>query len=197
MVEEKWFDSDVSVPPVNFSNGVLGDRFLLEIPQGTDVSERIGRKIVVTWLGFRISLVCDNSKVPFPGNFAGNVIRVVFALDKQWNGSLGADEWYDAPAEVPFVFSDLSESERFNILYDESFYFNCSAAFTGKSWAKTTYIFADCMDLEIPVYYSGGVGSVTELTSNNIVFWMFRTEPTALDPQIDVDYHIRIRYIDA
>lgn len=159
--ELKWADGLSSMVPSN--TGVTAS--MLGIPQGTNEDERIGNKITVKKAFFRFTA----SFTPTTG-LPPVALRVMIVWDKQANGAqavpgdvlnLGGGTFHQD------AFNNTDNSDRFRILKDFRFCMNTLSqnGTTGTSCDKTWDWY---IPLNLPVYYGGVTGAITEVKSNNI-----------------------------
>lgn len=166
--EMKFHDVEVAstAPPA----GLITDT-LNSIPQGTNESERIGRRAVVKKIQckFHITLPAFSATSNI-GRW--DVVRVIFYLDKQCNGQaatvLNILETADFQA-----FNNLASRDRFVKLYDKSFSmaiagaagdFGASAGYTAPKVINRTF-YKSC---DIPIEFNSPTGGLSSIRSNNI-----------------------------
>lgn len=208
-VEKKFFDMTATEAPIAVNAqfvDIAGDgpvatsTTLVDIPQGTGESERIGRKCTITKLLARLNFEFDTAT--FANQSAGSfeaheTIRIMFVWDKQCNGALAnvieinTDNNYNA-------FRELSNTKRFHILYDRTFVWNTTATSAGTTSFESTvtrkeYQIRVNKKVFIPIEFDGTTGALAEIKSNNIglIIWAKHGGRINL-----LDGRIRLRFID-
>lgn len=120
--ELKFCDGTINVNTTNTGAAQL----LTVIAQGSDNTERIGRKITTTSLQY--DLLYENNTTDLNGTAgwpeSAAVCKVAFVYDKQPNGALAA--WSDVFNSTgnlvsPFCFKNYNNIDRFDILAIEEF----------------------------------------------------------------------------
>lgn len=189
--ELKFLDTSLNDASVSINGSVLIDTLNL-LQEGTGEDERIGRKVVATSLHIRYTFVL---LAQLGGAVqSGESVRIVVYQDKQANG---------LPAAVLDVFEvndyqtyrNLSNINRFNILYDRTHEMNSTSAAMGAvfhTWPAVVKNWTFNKQFNIPIEYSNTAGLLANIRSNNIGMILFsqaggRTSFTGLG---------RIRYTD-
>lgn len=180
---------------------------LLGIAQTTDASGRIGRKITIT----RIQLKWEIEQNPLidgahPIPIASDAVRIVIILDKQCNGTTplatdifrgntgGGEPTYSGGEFLQF--NNLSNSERFTIIYDKVITNSPTAALGTTTAAaivathKTGKFYKKC---SIPIEYGGIGGFITEIRSNNLILAVASSWGSSSSK---FGFHWRVRYTD-
>lgn len=155
---------------------------LVLIDEGTGVSDRIGRKIVVT--SIQIKFACTQNT-----NAANTFLRLLIVKDKQANegGITGTDLLYDTSVYDAVVSSyNLDQRYRFKVLRDRVF----EMCETGES-QRYYKCYIKC---HIPITYDGTGNGQADLTSNNLCICMISNEATNTP---SVTYDCVVRYVDA
>lgn len=167
---------------------------MVNIPQGTSASQRIGRSLTVKSIHIRGHFV---SAVGAPYD----MFRLIVFLDQQCNGAVAQ---YTDLLEVGVdnanidctSFLNLSNSKRFKILRDfhggnNSGIWNSTAADFGTQFVS----FNENINVDIPIEYSSTTGAIAEIKSNNIgmFFIGYRGSGTGAG---SVQYYFRVRYTD-
>lgn len=181
--EKKFFDGELKDGPVTVSSvGVILEDSLVEIPQGTGESERLGRKCLVEGLALRGSVTSASGATP---QGSDDQVRIIVYQDKQTNGAaatvtdiLESADWRS--------FNNLANSQRFRILHTEMLTFNVTAV--GQSAAGTfatlerTFMFDVYKKCNLELEFSNTTGAITELKSNNIgILAISRAGATSID----------------
>lgn len=166
--ELKWHDS-------SYDFGVVAQTqeqasAILSIPQGTDVDERIGRKIALhsMFARFRINLPDTTDATTL-----SDVIRIMIVHDKQCNGALftGTDL---LTTDNYISFNNLYNKHRFKILMDQRYDLNYDAGGydgTQEVLANSGQTVERYIRFKYPmvIEYNDTVGSVSERVRNNLV----------------------------
>lgn len=185
--EMKWFD--VSGSTNMGATGSIIESFN-KVVQGTGESQRIGRKLNILSMYFKFQILLPNSTDP---TLSECNYRIVIYQDKQANGaSATTTSLYTNPSIV--AFRNLSENNRFNILYDKRGHLNSTAG----SYNGTTNVFAAqsistkfYKKSSIPIEFNSTTGAMTEIRSNNIGIVCFSEAGLC-----NLSYISRIRYTD-
>lgn len=190
--ELKFFDVDID-------DAVIAQNWTIQahpltIPEGTADDERIGRKIQLTNLNWRWTLV--NGDTQDPAN-STDTVRLMAIQDKQANGAQPAIT--DIFASNNFQsFNNLTNKGRFRTLYDETIDLSLPSGAGAGNGTTDTFLYgkksvsgAVYKDLNIPIEYSGATGAVTEVRTNNIIFLAGSRSGLCL-----LDSKVRFRYLD-
>ncbi len=187
-VEKKFFDGSKGNTNVS-SAGTIADDSLVEIAQGDGESNRDGRKVIIKSIHVKGLCKADATSVPTE---TGNRIRIVMYQDKQANGATAtvADLLEDSDING---FRNLTNSGRFNFMYDRSYDLNNMAgAFDGTNdqFGELHLGFSINKTCEIPVQFSSTTGAITEITSNNIGMMFIDEEGNST-----IQYRWRVRFV--
>lgn len=187
--EVKYFDVSVSVDPVGTSGSIVSSINL--IPEGTDPSERIGRKIVVRSLHCKSRLQLDHTT---GDSSSCGIVRIMWFVDKQTNGAaatvldiLNSADWDS--------FRNMENGSRFQILSDKTHFMNkTSGAGDGATndWPQYCKNYKFNKRCNIPITFDGATGALTEICCNNIGLLLI-TESTASVPSFLGK--VRVRYM--
>nr|AJP36358.1 putative capsid protein [Avon-Heathcote Estuary associated circular virus 5] len=196
MGEMKFFDTDIS--ELTILDGGIVKASMNNVPQGTGESQRIGRKCVVKsiYLKFSVNLPQLENEVNMKNP---DQVRVILYLDKQANGettTLGSILEGDPKISS---FRNLSNMNRYTILMDKVYDMNYEsvAAETDQGdvrysmVGKTCYV-SEYRKLNIPIEFSGTMGAIDEIRSNNIGLGYISANNVA-----QIVGQTRIRYADA
>lgn len=193
--ELKYFDNDLNLTTINLATAggtLIEDSLLCGIQQGSGANQRIGRKIIVKRLSFRMFV---NYKAADDAP-ADNIFRIIIYLDKQANGA--STNWQTIFAsQSVFAFNNLERKDRFTILKD--FFFKVSPIPYYDSTSNTTLtnikttLLKGNIKLNLPIEYSGSTNNVADMVSNNIGIF----GGVLLNGVVnDIDGIVRIRYDD-
>lgn len=166
--EVKFYDETNTNGFAAFStSGTILSNSLNNIPNGIDLSQRIGRKITVVGLGLTYTM-----EMPVTAVAADTVdnLRIIVYLDKQANGAAaGPADILQGPVTIG-SYRNLTNVNRFRVLSDEIFHLQCKA---GAAAAPTVFgvegiVRKVWMDLNVPIQFSGLIGSEADIRSNNL-----------------------------
>lgn len=168
--QEMKFHEDNPADAVISATGTVSNSMVL-IPQGVTEVTRIGRKVIVRKLMWRIAygLPAVTAQADIPN---GDIIRTILFVDKQANGANTTVTDILETADV-FSFMNLANKGRFRILKDFCFAVNRRVAATDGSNTSTSpavviYKTYRNFKLNIPIEFDSTAGAITEITSNNI-----------------------------
>ncbi len=207
--EKKFLDFDLSDTDIILNGqhasktGVHNDSStIVDIPQGTGESQRIGRKCTLTNILMRLefqSIINQVSAADLVGADRGTVkIRVILYLDKQCNGTAaGATDILQNNSYNEYM--NLANKQRFRILTDKLFVMNSNIIAAGTAAANDTAVVLKNRIIKIhkkvfiPIEYDSTGGLENEIRSNNvgIFFWSSSAGKVAL-----ISSACRIRFID-
>jgi len=159
--ETKFFDTALSF---NFdaTGEVPATGQLCLIPANDTESGRDGRKITVT------AIQMKGHVSYFPATETNPVVAHMYlVLDKQCNGAAAAVTDVFTNTNLATQFRNLANSDRFVILKHWHWDFNFTAGVSG-AFAATTRTFEFYKKCNIPMFYSGTAGAITEIRSNNL-----------------------------
>lgn len=186
--ELKFLDRVIPAITISAPGDILNILPLL-IPENTTPSGRIGRKLVVKSIAFRIHINLDSNN-----NAVHDIVRIICLIDKQCNGAQPALAEIFQTVNTATSFYNLQNSGRFEILFNRYYQlFAKSGAGNG-----STNVFGEdeklCMGyfkLNLPIEYNAATGAITEIKSNNIVMIAISTHGIA---KIGADGVWRTRY---
>lgn len=184
--EWKWFDLVMS----NTGNAVSGVIVptLNSIPQGTDVSSRIGNKITVKSIHLKFSSFLDNTLTA--GLFSGGNVRTIVYCDKQCNGAAATPGEIMATSTIVGHYN-VNEEDRFVILKDTTKHIQLEAVTTANTAQSIIYqdIYIKC---NIDIQYSLPNAGISFVSSNNLGV-LFFSDTASINV---VSGTARIRYTD-
>lgn len=158
------------------------------IAEGNGESGRIGRKITIRKIGFRLAISMASTAT---ATETDDVCRVIIIQDKQANGAKPIVD--DVLESTDFLsFNNLANSSRFKVLMDRFYDINAATSIGATATGQLTIHdswFKECM---IPIEYDGTDGSISTVRSNNIVILLigFRQNAT-------YTVELRVRYSDS
>lgn len=170
VMERKLHDLDLDDAVIASGMNVFGP--LLTIAEGNGEEQRVGRKIVVTNIGWRFNINIPNTAV---GTETTDTVRVMLVLDKQCNGAMAASTDILAANDWQ-AFNKLSNTMRFNILMDRTYTINTTAGSGRGSTDTLSYGECDMHDsffkkcsIRIEYDSSATSGTIGSIRSNNII----------------------------
>lgn len=172
--EKKYIDQNTAATP----NTTINYRTLAGLVQGTGESNRIGHQVKFVEIHFRSCIIQDPSAT-------NTFVRFGILLDRQPNGGLPQNP-------LPFVDNNIDTyfnpkaSQRYKVLFDKKIALS-SASKTCDFHVKSI------INQDIITKYTGNSGTVTDIISNNIVFFSLSNEGTNTPT---IDYNVRLRYVD-
>ncbi len=186
-IERKSFDTAVALG-VGATGGLFIDS-LCHVPQGTDDTERIGRKITITNVNLRL-----NAQKAQDATEAADVWRCIIYIDNQANKATAAVEDILTAAGTN-TFRNLDNAKRFNVIYDKTeniastvYDATNNLAEVKNRWFSTFHYSKE----GIPITFTGAAGVIGEITEKNIgLLWINLSGKTSLNGIC------RIRYTDA
>ncbi len=169
-MELKFFDDSIDDGVVA---ATLATQSLTIIPQGVGPSDRIGRNVLITSVEVHGVLTLPSADASASTT---DLVRVLFVLDTQTNGSIFAGT--DLLSLDEFEgFPNLFNIDRFFILLDTSYRLQAGGATpTGAAFAFSRDIKHVNLGLtcDIPMKYDNSVstGAVSSVRSNNLYLCM-------------------------
>lgn len=190
--EVKYNDTTLAATAITAA-GIILHSTVNAPQQGTEVYQRVGRKISIRSIHMRgtinvpqqtdLALMCTN-------------VRIIVYHDKQCN---------NATATVGNIlqnadnnsFRNIDTTRRFKILYDKNYSFNKNiAVLAGPVYSspESQYNFEDLnKKVNIPIHFQGNAGTVADIASDNIGILCIADVAT----NAFLDGYFRIRYTDA
>ena len=192
--ELKTIDSENLNAAVSLAGGVA---LLNGIAQGTEIYQRVGRKVIMKSLLFRITIFNDPTKQ----DPQGTALRIILVYDSQTNGAAptvaNIISNMQAAAYTPVVQTpmNLNNRDRFKVIKD--WYFGCPAAtYTagavtgGAPDTKTKMCYKK---LNHDVIFQGTGATSADIASGGVYVLIIADVADAKK----VDYDCRIRFTDA
>jgi len=181
--EYKFLDTTVNQSSIS-SSGTIAKASLVEIQQGQNESERIGRKVLLKYIECRyiILLPARVGVNPVPN---GDIIRTIVYLDKQCNGAAAAVADIMEQQQENGLYNLTNVPGRFEILLDrtEPINYNTISKTSAGDFYSTGELYSYykwSMDLLLPVLYnSPSTMSIADLASNNIGVLLISTDNNA------------------
>lgn len=168
--ELKFLDSVRNNTLVPNAGTILNSLCLIQ--EGVEESQRIGRRIVVTSIACRWEIILPIRDTGTVLSLTEEIVRIIVYIDHQTNGANANILNILETAEYE-SFRNLSNMERFTILYDKSHRIYRKFAFAsdieGLAFSpevrKQVTFFTKC---DIAIDYRGTSSGINEIESNNI-----------------------------
>lgn len=166
--ELKFHDLDISVDPPAVA-GVIAEDSCNTIVQGTTEKQRIGRKLIVKSIGWRMRMVAKSQS---SAASTSDVMRVILYLDRQANGAAATVTGILESANFQ-SFNNLANKQRFRTLMDREYALNNLAGGgdgTTEDYGEAVTIDSFFKKCNIAIEYddSSTDGAITSVRSNNI-----------------------------
>ena len=187
--ESKAFDTDVFFS-IDATGEVPATGQLVLIPQGALAQNRVGRKVTVTSVWLKGTLLY----VPVADTEGAGTAVIKIMLDKQANGTAtnAAGPWTNT--DFVKAFPNLDTRQRFRTLKSIPFTIRAGSGIQG-AFGRDCHLVDEYVKCNIPIMYNGANGVIGEIESNNI-FLMCSTGDTTVDDKIFFEGKCRIRYFD-
>lgn len=185
--ELKYFDTVLAETTVANSGTILNSSLNLLV-QGSGETQRVGRKVVLKSIHLRGFCEANDS-----ATVGAEAVRIIIYLDKQANGAAATVGDILESADYR-AFNDLEAFGRYIILKDWYFALNrmVNATITADKLFSVGMVLSWNRRVNIPLYFEGSTGALTEVKSNNIGVMAI----TRSNLVVGVEYHTRIRYSD-
>lgn len=173
--------------------------------QGTDIANRIGRKICVKSLTYRFTLKCAAADlVAAPGvtfYAPGQMIRMIILWDMQPNGAAPAigDVLTNAADNTSQL--NLNNRDRFRIVKDKMFCFDpfwhvvVADDFVGFNHTTTAHKGYKKMNQEV-IFNAGNAGGVGDIASGSLYVMFIGDAAAAANMNINLVGNTRVRFTD-
>ena len=145
--------------------------YLLKVPEGTDDSDRIGRRVEFFALHSELTYHIPASTTPALWDNVA-VVREIFFIDHQCNGAQPAttDLLEDEPGLTSTLHSGYNSDnkDRFTIISDR--FFKVQAAVGSSTWMQTGLTHKSLKQhINVLTTYSGSTGLLNTVRDNNIL----------------------------
>lgn len=208
--ELKFLDLIVNnVSAITTDNGTISIDSLNTVKQGTQPSERIGRKIFIKRLQIRGAVRLPESNDAPAGQNHGHRVRMIVYLDKQCNGAVAKPEdilqstTTASGASVPLLvgvdsYRNMEFIDRFRVIYDKTWTINRMTNLDGTVLTPQVYkSFNMGKNMNLEVIYNTTDGTIGGIQSNNIgVMWLVDESFNNIAGAVELDYYSRIRFTD-
>jgi len=161
--ENKFFDTAISAlaDATGEVPGTGGQLCL--IPQNDTQSGRDGRKCTITSIFIKGHFAFS----PGAGTTAADVVHLYVVLDKQCNGGAAAVSDVLTSTSVGTSFNNLANVDRFTILKHWKVRLQ-SGAGVSTAYGQDIHFKQWYKKCNIPLFFSGTTGAITEIKSNNV-----------------------------
>lgn len=188
--EKKIIDLQLAQSFVNdASTAGTGLRLLNGVQQGSDYTERIGRKISMTSVFFR----CTVSLAASP-NAASQVVRLMIVYDEQANNAAAAGTDILTPDTSVESLMNLSNRDRFKVLYDKIRLLSAQGVTDGNLGDKA--YFTKYIKMNLPVVFSGTGATIGAIQTGALYVLFSGTVATAAATRATAAWESRVRFID-
>ncbi len=132
----------------------------------------------------------------------GNLVRIMFGIDKQANGAApDASMVFDETNIITLhSFNNLSNKGRFITLYDKFHTFFTTEAFLSSTAVHLTYKnFNFYKKMRVPIVYDSNLGAITERCCNNFFICAVAEKYDISTPfinHVQLAFAHRIRFMD-
>ncbi len=156
------------------------------VPQNTTETGRIGRKITLRSIHVQGTITQATSAA---GNVTSNQIKLWVVLDTQTNGAEFVFADFLETADID-SFRNLSNRGRFRVLASKNMQFNAQAG-ENADFGQVQRPLSFNISKNCPIEYSGVLGLITEVKTNNIYVIAIARNVT---PAISWEFNTRIRF---
>lgn len=180
-IELKHFTTSVAIAAL--VNQTAQYSSLIIIPQGDDQGERIGDKITLKSISYKLQIGIAANET------GGAACRFMLIYDRRPNGAqaTAAEVLNTARTYGLMNLNNTADKGRFQVLHDQVWTYSIAGKQLG---FEKAYIPLK----NLPVLYDAEVGDITDVQRGNL-FGLFITEGN--DQNISANGYIRVRYVDA
>lgn len=172
----------------------IGSPTLLNgIAEGSDNTQRIGRKITMRSLQLKGQVALSQVDLGVVGTYPENAdtIRIAIVFDKQANGVAPAvgDVWNvsGGAAFAPYSARNMDNVDRFDVLMQDQVTLNLSG--------PGAAIVDRYLKINLPVRYTGTAGAIANITTGSLYLFALDTNGTGLN-QGTFQFTHRVLYTD-
>ncbi len=189
-VELKFYD-ETNTNSFNAAaiSGTIWSVSLINIVQGFDTNQRIGRNVVIKEIRLRMSFEVPST---LNGNTGTDSVRIILYRDRQASAnalSVGPTTLLATPVTIS-SFKNLFNQTRFQFLYDRNFEITTTAGSDG-TFAARQFVRTAMMKMNDLVTYSLADGTTNSITSINYGILCISSNAQAV-----FSINSRVRYID-
>lgn len=189
--------NNAGAPPVTTLLSNIGGIFSLNfIGTGTDIYQRIGRKICMKSIHLKARLVSSGAVA------VNDMVRLMIVYDRQANATTGptAGDLFQmtdpsgATSTTVFDFKNPSNEDRFKVLWDESFSLPQNGVTMNDSvWKNNSRTYIDkYIKMDAEAHYVGGTNYPT---TGGLFFVTYGSNAIAVAPT-NVQWVARLRFTD-
>ncbi len=174
--EKKFHDGNGLFQTIS-TTGEISTSMVL-IAQGSGESQRIGRKIKLTSMSIRFTILLPNTATTTD---TSDIVRLIVVHDKQANGANAA--WLDVFESTGWdSYRNLANLGRFNVMLDKRITIHGSMSGNGTTsrMAQGSIHWGWHKKLNMVIEYDSTAGAITEIKSNNLLF-MFQSRFGTVD----------------
>lgn len=191
-LEKKYFDVFANNTAISTTGFILDS--LNKVPQGTTDVTRIGNKINITNINFRIAFSLDDAGT---GTLVNGHCRTIIYIDKQANGAAAAADDILITTGTPgqtalWKYRNMDQTDRFVILKDKIYSCDVISANVLHTAQGSSRWFKFSKKCDIPIHFSSTTGAITEIRSNNIGM-LFVSDISTMNYTLQT----RVKFIDA
>lgn len=198
-VEKKVYD----IAPGAYNANTTGDIRCLALPTlGTDMTNRIGRKIVLKSVYIKGMVQMESAANPTTADLAtGNLTRIIIFADMQPNGALPAvtDVLNSA---LPQSHLNLNNRDRFKIYCDKMYYmdpmvYNTTATQAVACWGNTGRAIKIYKRLNLETIFNAtNGGTIADISSGALLILTIGNVAAGTRTDADFSLGIRVRFAD-
>lgn len=172
--------------------GAYSITVLNALTQGTDATNRLGRKILMKSIQLRLELTDQLAATGLqPAGILPGEYRIVVVFDTQTNGAApaAADIFQSTPAAGLITPLNLNNRERFKVVWDKVRHVDQSGPATAhvKLYKKCNY----------PVVFNAGnAGTVGDIQTGGLFICIATTLSATAAPGLQVNLYTRVRFTD-
>lgn len=198
-VEKKVFD----VVPATYNVNTTAVFTPLCLPiLGSDMTNRIGRKICIKSIQIRGWIVMANAKIqpPVVSEVAAQHARLILLWDTQPNGALPTTAQVLTTANSVAMLN-LDNRDRFRVLADKNYYLDpfifdtATSTSTAVNQIKQVKLFRK-LNLET-IFNGTNGGTIADIASGSLVAMWIGSDPGGLNGPVDFAGSYRVRFEDA
>lgn len=191
--------ADLNVATYNISTtGVF--QMLANPTTGSDMTNRIGRKICLKSVYIRGLIVSEASRSGVAAQLAPQVARMVILIDQQPNGA--------APAALDFLKEanalsqlNLDGRDRFKVLVDKQWFIgpyvlNATATTAVAELPNQGYVYKKYKKMNEEVVFSTSTGGIADIQSGCLLAFFIGTNASGTNSDANFIGTFRVRYTD-
>ncbi len=184
--ELKFKDIDLNDTSIGQAGTVTAISLLAE---GVGSSERIGRKVTLKHVSWRISL----NTIAAADLAAGDICRFMLVQDTQPNGALPSAAQILAGDNFQ-SYNNLDRSGRFRTVWDKTVAVNClySAGNGTSNDSGATFVHLEMYKkIDFPIEFSATTALITSVQTNSLIALVL----SAVGEKVNMDSKLRFRFV--